>query len=359
VYFRQRSDGFPKYRETCILVVWEWGSDSSTSSGIILNDFYITVEELIKKLKSFDLKAVSDDEIKFVLPNIKLLAGLLFKIQRGRAIYRSQKMDEEYTTHHYKKRISYNPSPKNYGRCNLPGQSIFYGSITTLKTDEDLKGKVIKESDYEFNKNVHGYLVNICECSDLIQEPEVEGIEIFTVGMWRVQEDFEIPAIVDHQPTTSLAKEMKDGLGSFYSNLSSDDSKKFGILNEYLSEEFSKPVEKEKEYLYKISAHLSNYILNSKKLGLLYTSVKSNREGYNIALRPELINEGKIELERVALVKIYKGKGKDKILWDYRLMAEYKNGEPFTYRSIPNITLSDTQLEKKLSEMGMIHLLKK
>lgn len=312
------------------------------------------MQDIINKIKALDLQIASDEEIRDLLGKFDKLGTIAFKLEKGRSIYRSLPMkscDERYTS---KARISYNPNPGSYGRANTPGNSVFYGSITTPKAPPQ---EEISSQEAWLRQN-HGYIVNILECSEFLDK-EQEVKEYFTVGMWEVQEDFEVGVIHDPENRHFLSEEMKAGCDDFYSSFDVNTRSKFEALQQLLSLEFCKPVETGQEFQYKISANFMQNLIENGFTGLLYPSFKSGGEAFNVALHPQLVDSGVIQLKRAAAIRIYRGAGKDSsILWDWMENAEHKENEELNYNSIEGVSLNDEGLRIMLRKYRIEHLFK-
>ncbi len=306
---------------------------------------------LFDDLQKLDLNIVDDFEIRELFAKLKEFGTIVFKISKGRYIYRSLKMNSENERYFNKDRISFNPNPSNYGRANLPNKPIFYGSITTEK---ELGKRLLNEND-EFQNTVHGYLLNVLECSEILGSLEKYGKEFFTIGIWEVKEDIEVLVIHDENDRNNLSKEMKIACKNFFNQLSEDRKGLFSSLNSFLSKEFSKKVLPENEKQYKISANFSQHIIDIGLSGILYPSVKAEGEGFNVALNPKLFENGTIELKRAGIVKVYVNK--KEVLWDWVESAEYLKGEPLIYKNVDGITLNKEELINELEKLNIIHLL--
>jgi hypothetical protein len=307
---------------------------------------------LFDDLQKLDLNIVNDFEIRELFAKFKEFGVIVFKIPKGRHIYRSLKMKSENDRFWNKERISFNPYPSNYGRANLPNKPIFYGSITTEK---EYSKRLLNEND-EFQNTVHGYFLNVLECSEILGSLEKEGKEFFTIGMWEVKEDIEVIVIHDENDRNHLSIELKIACKNFFNQLSEDRKELFTSLHSFLSKEFSKKVLPENENQYKISANFSQHIIDIGLSGILYPSVKAEGEGFNVALNPKLFENGTIELKRAGVVKLFANKEKE-ILWDWTENAEYFNGEPLVYKKVDGITLDKEELLCKLEKLNIIHLL--
>lgn len=331
------------------------------------------MSEIVRELKNLDLKNDSEEKIKESIGKIKYCLNPAYLLPEGGSIYRSVKVTDSFFPD-TKSKVSYNPNASRIGRANVVGNTVFYGSITTRRTDEDLKRMGII-ADIPLKKTDPGYMINVLECSDMIVDEGAEGTELYAVGMWRILKSMEVSTIVNHFPLNDFGRKELEFLNKFYSDMESNQNThglnpenvelirpllpEYKIINEFLAEEFGKDVRSKDEFNYQISAYYANRLIyhpNSVLQGIKYPSVKANKEGYNVALHPKVVNQKYIELERSAIVRIYKKKDSKEIIWNWEGVAEYSGEEPFNYLPVKDITVSDEKMFLKLKENKMEHL---
>ena len=160
---------------------------------------------------------------------------------------------------------------KNFGRANEPGQGFFYCND---------------------NKNQS---TGMSEAMSIFRGKKESKEEILTIGAWNLLENLRLAMILPSKENVGIHKEF-DEMKKFYNEY--EDSKEYADLinlNEFLANEFTLDVEKDKSN-YKITCAYSNYIKDQfpKVDGIIYASIKSEFEGTNIVLWPEVV-EKKVE----------------------------------------------------------------
>jgi RES domain len=158
-----------------------------------------------------------------------------------------------------------------FGRLNEPGQGFFYCND---------------------NENQS---TGIAEIVSVFRGNEESNEEILTIGAWNVNKNLKLAVILPNNYNLGLNKEfdkIKEDYNKFYD---SEDFEEVKILNEFIANEFTLDLEKHKSN-YKITCAYSNYIKEQfpEIDGIIYGSVKSEFNGTNIVLWPEVVEE-KIE----------------------------------------------------------------
>lgn len=156
----------------------------------------------------------------------------------------------------------------NFGRSNESGQGLFYCND---------------------NKN---QITGIAEIVTILRGNEESEEEVLTIGAWDVKENLRLAVILPSNGTISKNKEfdeMKDCFNQFEDSPEFEDLKN---LLEYLANEYTLDIEKHNSN-YKISCAYSMYIKEHfpEVDGIMYASVKSEHQGINIVLWPEVVDE--------------------------------------------------------------------
>lgn len=217
-------------------------------------------------------------------------------IPKGKILYRARRHNENCNFFEDIDNISYRKDIYNineFGRSNEPCQSIFYSC-----------------------DNEH---VSFFETTHFHKKNENIESEIMTVGIWEVQEEIRVAHIPSNDSIKGLNKTV-DGLQETLENLinkflykNSDLYKK--VINLFSTEYTREADDDDTNYL--ISCAFSNYIYDHygydtylKKPvqveGILYPSVTLRTEGMNIAIKPDVINNGKLKLVNAVRRKLEK-----------------------------------------------------
>lgn len=153
------------------------------------------------------------------------------------------------------------------GRANESGQGFFYCN------------------DNE-NQNT-----GIAEIVTIFRGNEDSNEEVLTIGAWDLKENLKLAMILPSEKSIGKNEDfdqMNEDYDSFENSPEFEDVKN---LNNYLANEFSLDIEKDNSN-YKISCAFSNYIkeMVPEVDGVMYASVKSEYEGTNIVIWPEVVN---------------------------------------------------------------------
>ena len=246
----------------------------------------MTTREVIQKLREIDLSLYPFDEVRLLVQEFQSIKVIRITIEPGAIISRIRKGNG------YKSRkdLSYPPveACRSYQRANFPNSTMFYGTI----------------SDSE-SPTVDNRYIAISECSSLARAgKESKGIERFTISNWCTTKALRLAAIVDNKVFEEIRNNtLLQSAKSIYN--------KFIILPEYdeyarfVATEFSKPVEKDYEYL--ISAAIADaYVHQSNFDGVMYPSVRTGGQaGMNIALKPK-VADSSLALQNVGELVFYK-----------------------------------------------------
>lgn len=177
--------------------------------------------------------------------------------------------------------LSYPPSEcvREYGRANIPYNPMFYCCTFNVRFKEDAP---------------YPRVVALLETSSFAREINCCGIERVTCSKWIPQRELNLVAL----PYSSLYKRSNDDMNIIqqeWDRLKTlCDIDKSGLeLVEYMADEIAKDYQCNIEY-FKI-AHFIYYLLNINPKtreadGILYPSVRAGGECFNIAIKPEVVD---------------------------------------------------------------------
>ena len=255
---------------------------------------------------------------------------LISQIHAGNYIERIRinKNDEIFTK---KTELSYRTDLNNisrFGRANSPGSSMFYGSV--ISTPISLPR-----------------IVALAETDELLRSKEKGKIDksfIITVSKWKILEDIRVAEMVFMKNRIKSTPEIEHAynfhLKNFRANMPEEEVQKLVAVVEFFSEEFAKAsVDFDTDY--KLSAAYAQIALRSGSVkGLIYPSVRTDYEGSNLALLPEVVDENLL-LEEAIIVHV-KIKGK-KVFLDNL----YRTGE------LPTDAVNFNWYEMKSAQQGV------
>lgn len=262
---------------------------------------YYNMDKSLEFLKSVrdDLKEVPYDEIYEHVAALrdKMLPSALLK--KGHFIDRVRINNPADILFTGIKDISYIQDKEklkliDFGRANLPGQAVFYGSVMSPKIERP-REVAFKETSY--NYKIRDELQNISE--------------VFTMSRWRIKEDFEVLEMIFSDEVLKVSEYAQQSLAhqeNHYKHLNT--AAQMEEQARFFSNEFARnDIGKDEAYKYKISAAYINYIWQKSHLkGITYPSVQTGYLGQNVALLPELVDEH-LELVSVGMFKFEKKNG--------------------------------------------------
>lgn len=213
------------------------------------------------------------EKLSIPFPSVRVPKGrLLF---RSRAHTRGEDFFRNIDDISYRQDLLY---IEDFGRANEPTQSIFYCS------DSDV--------------------VAFVETSILTRQNSELPSDTVTTGIWEVQEDFRIATIVSNDEIRGLNRTLEGletefrKLTELYRNEGTD-----GHINilDLFSKEFTRNSHGDNTK-YIVSCAFANYAYdaidqhNLQVSGIMYPSAIYPHEGMNLALKPELVYNGKLKL---------------------------------------------------------------
>lgn len=282
-----------------------------------INDFNL----LLKTLNHLSTNDINDNTEKWIIELLNKSLPFFTHLINSYSLEKIERITINRRIHGSNKRIKeikflkYPPADKvaNYGRCNLPNQSILYASplsMTAISEMQPRVGDLITKSIWT-KKNSNN--LKLCP---IFHIPPTDGT--INPHSWRLEKEFDKLVKKNHP------KEQQEIVIN---------------LSKFIAYHFSKYVDRKKSKNYLFSAFFSNKILNEFENGsidgLIYPSVRSKLSFENVALKPEIFDSNYI-LSEVAESIITKDpsdgdKGylmdglnfskefdfeKDKIIWD-------------------------------------------
>lgn len=200
-----------------------------------------------------------------------------------------------------------------YERANVPFQPMFYAcSFPRGYNDETHPPRVIA----------------LQETSSFYKDIPASGIERCTVSRWEVMEKIELvalPFLADYNMPNSDILTIKNEWNQAIED--SSVSEEGCELIEYMAREIGKDFSSNVEY-FKI-ANFVNYLLNvnektKKTDGIIYPSVPAGGAGFNVAIKPTVVDE-KIKFVGAGLCHLLK-KGEQSYLHIMKQSVSVENG---------------------------------
>ena len=168
-----------------------------------------------------------------------------------------------------------------YERANVPYQPMFYAcSFPT---------------DYNDENTPPPRVVSLQETSSFFRDKVASGIERSTVSRWEVIKDLELVALPFLADYTMACKDIKTIKDDWNEAVKTNTLNQDGLeLVEYMAREIGKTFASNVEY-FKI-ANFVNYLLNVNEKtkavdGIIYPSVPAAGSGFNVAIKPSVVDE--------------------------------------------------------------------
>lgn len=246
----------------------------------------MTTTEVIHKLRELDLSLYPFNDVRSLVQEFQAIKVIRITIEPGAIISRIRKG----SGYNSRKELSYPPVEvcRSCQRANLPNSTMFYGTIADTESP-----------------TVDNRVIAVSECSSLARKGKgSKGIEHFTISNWCTTNTLRLATIVDD-------KVFEDIRNNTLLHVAKSIYDEFKILPEYdeyarfVAAEFSKPVEKDYEYL--ISAAIADaYVHQSNFDGVMYPSVRiGGQAGMNIALKPN-VADSSLALQNIGELVYYK-----------------------------------------------------
>lgn len=217
-----------------------------------------------------------------------------------------------------------------YERANVPYQPMFYACSFPM--------------DYNEKDTPPPRVVSLQETSSFYRDKAASGIERSTVSRWEVVKDLELVALPFLSDYSMACKEIKAIKDEWEKAIKSVSLNQEGLeLVEYMAREIGKTFTSNVEY-FKI-ANFVNYLLNVNEKtkdadGIIYPSVPAAGSGYNVAIKPSVVDK-KISFVGASLCHLLK-KGEESYLHIVNRSISVENGH-ITYQD--NV-MSDEEKKK-------------
>jgi hypothetical protein len=281
---------------------------------------------IIAKLKALDLSEYPREEAHACMNEIGLMPALLTTLHAGKVIHRARinNNDEVFSS---VAQLSFKPPEYNttYQRASTPTTTMFYGAVLP---EDDEESKIKTER-----------IIAASEISHLLREKNApDGEQTITFSKWRVTQDIPLLTIVHNRHFIEKNKNTLRLYELFrqFSEQHPEIVEQALALSEYFADEFAKPIINQ-DYDYLISAVFSERTLKQGLAGVYYPSVRTDGDGFNVAISPDFVNTS-LELEAVAECTVYR-KGKQVIVDNDKFCEVKKGAQAFTLNPITDPAL--------------------
>jgi hypothetical protein len=239
-------------------------------------EYLSSVEDSIAEIKSIDFnESDAYEKVVDALLNIQKLPIILYKMPEGDMIYRARiNPNNKLFT-----KVSEISAPKEkyvlkYGRANQPSQVIFYGSETRPVAYLE-------------------FVTHLAETTPIGKEA------IITIGAWQLAKELKLVLIFNPSlPRDNYYNQHHgEAFDDFISKMPSEYRKGTNKFFDFIGEEYAKLSDNNDE-TYKITCAYSNIIYShSDGDGLIYPSVQFRGEGFNVALKKDVVAAKNIQID--------------------------------------------------------------
>lgn len=241
-----------------------------------------SVKEAVERLRSLNEKDEFAYEEAFrAFQSVKNIPVTIDVIPAGTAIIRSRPHYEGETFFEKVSDISIAPSVavKNYGRCNKPFQSKFYGS-------ENRPTSYIEQVEY---------WIRSCKPEEKV---------LVTLGQWITQKDLKLVIVVTPDKimrTLPYDKYYGEGLDSTLARYQPEEREPAILFYRFLFEMFREPnPHSSKTYIITTAyCNLALHLARDQADGMMYPSVRSGKQGINFALNQNAATHDFLSLKSV------------------------------------------------------------
>jgi hypothetical protein len=228
------------------------------------------VKAILETIKTIDLNEedsfdrivniIEHDLEKFALPSIELDTGVI--------IFRSREHSDENDFVSINQ-ISYRTDTeniKNFGRANVPNQSIFYAG--------DIRPTAIAETCKVFRE----------------ENPSEEEFEV-TTGRWESTGKIKMSLFIskNSQESNELLRQYGVDIEELTKEMFPETHQQISEIVNFISDEFANNTNGN-DNLYKISSAFAQYAFETSD-GVIFPSLQRIYQGTNFALKPEIIDE--------------------------------------------------------------------
>jgi hypothetical protein len=234
------------------------------------NEYLTRINTAIANIQGIDLtNNDAYDRVVAEFRSIRQVPRLLYKIGSGELCFRSRhNLNEDYFTTTNQLRYPELQHVTNYARANKIGQSVFYGSDRRPTSYAEFMEYLARESEI--------------------------GSEIgMTISVWQVIDDLNLVLVLNPNDTTETeyVQSHLDNYNTLLEDLDEDLREGTTAFYSYVGEKFAEIASENKD-VYKITSAYSNLITEGANIdGIIYPSVAFQSRGYNVALKPSVIDD--------------------------------------------------------------------
>jgi hypothetical protein len=294
-------------------------------------DFTLHIKDILSKLDSIDLSNLNnaDKEARQIMETIGRFPVVENSLLPGKKMMRIR---PNCNGVHYLRKcdLSFVPQAWNkfYQRASTPYQTMFYATLMSehapVREDDEPTNVCMKEIFKEFRE------------TDFTSR----RYQIFTYSIWEVIERVETFPVIYNDDFYKANEYTAELLNYFHFTI--DNNPDFKIYKEgtllllnYFANHFANPeADRQNQHLYLFSAIFTELISKEKYDGIFYPSVRGNGHLYNVALKPNTV-DNKLKLVQAGEMEAYKY---DKIRFTDNIGGCAIKLNQSTFEFIPEVT---------------------
>lgn len=251
------------------------------------------IQSTLTQLSQLDLSTYPYEKTKKLIRQLGRFCYILVTLHQGTTLMRARPNNNGerfFSKYDY----TYKPQQLNntFQRASTPNRTMFYASTIPSKIEHG-----------ELNNT---RVIGALEALSWLHDKTTKGYQKVSFGRWSVTKDLNLIAIVQHEDfykKSSYTRELVDSFKRFI-KLNPELKDETIAISNFFANEFAK--EKIKgDFDYLISATFSETIVDDGFDGILYPSVRVEGKGFNVAIRPEIVDTN-LELCVVGECSIYK-----------------------------------------------------
>jgi hypothetical protein len=243
------------------------------------------------------LDEIEYEDIKTLIKeSIRHIPIALAKLHKGAAIDRAR-INQNIPFFNSQNELSYITDEEDikkylteFGRANKPHQPLFYGALAS---------ELIKEN------RMTAYL----ETSTLLRDTEVINLEgeLFTLSRWITNQELIVPEIVFSEKAIVSNPQIAESFTLHYNALMQEPMRELALRQlQLFSQEFARKANSHHDY--KIAVAYADLLMSEgNHPGVIYPSVQSGYQGYNVVLRPDIVDKH-LFLTNVSTHRVHKNK---------------------------------------------------
>jgi hypothetical protein len=234
------------------------------------------LHKVIQELKNLNFRTNPYKDVVELLRSTGNIAFMETTYHKGRSFIRAR---PNYNEDRFEKKSDYSFKPQifntEYQRASTPNQTMFYGAVIPEKVEEGELSSM--------------RITGLAESLPILRDNESCGYQKISFGRWYVHEDIKLLFIINREKYYDATRYMKNTTNEylrFLKTVPMEIAENSLLYTDYLAEEFSKEqIMDHTDYL--VSAIFSELTVQNGYDGIIYPSVRTTGQGFNVAITPE------------------------------------------------------------------------